>query len=44
MLKPFIQIYPVLPAKDEAERAALRPINFCRGYWIPALALRARPG
>jgi alkanesulfonate monooxygenase SsuD/methylene tetrahydromethanopterin reductase-like flavin-dependent oxidoreductase (luciferase family) len=27
MLKPLIQIYPVLPARDEAERAALRPIG-----------------
>jgi alkanesulfonate monooxygenase SsuD/methylene tetrahydromethanopterin reductase-like flavin-dependent oxidoreductase (luciferase family) len=27
MLKPVIQIYPVLPTKDEAERAALRPIG-----------------
>jgi alkanesulfonate monooxygenase SsuD/methylene tetrahydromethanopterin reductase-like flavin-dependent oxidoreductase (luciferase family) len=27
MLKPMIQIYPVLPAKDEAERERLRPIG-----------------
>ncbi|MFL6931731.1 MAG: LLM class flavin-dependent oxidoreductase [Xanthobacteraceae bacterium] len=27
MLKPVIQIYPVLPTKDEAERATLRPIG-----------------
>lgn len=27
MLKMLIQIYPVIPAKDEAERAALRPIG-----------------
>ncbi|HET9903924.1 MAG TPA: LLM class flavin-dependent oxidoreductase [Xanthobacteraceae bacterium] len=27
MLKPMIQLYPVLPTKDEAERAALRPVG-----------------
>jgi len=27
VLKPIIQIYPVIPARDEDERAALRPIG-----------------
>lgn len=27
MLKVILQLYPVIPAKDEAERAALRPIG-----------------
>ncbi len=27
MLKPLIQLYPVIPTKDEAERARLRPIG-----------------
>jgi len=27
MLKPIVEIYPVMPAKDEAEREALRPIG-----------------
>jgi hypothetical protein len=27
MLKPITIMYPVIPAKDEAERAALRPIG-----------------
>ena len=26
-LKPMTIIYPVMPAKDEAERAALRPTD-----------------
>ena len=27
MLKPIIQLYPVLATKDEAERVALRPVG-----------------
>jgi alkanesulfonate monooxygenase SsuD/methylene tetrahydromethanopterin reductase-like flavin-dependent oxidoreductase (luciferase family) len=27
MVKPILQLYPVIPAADEAERAALRPIG-----------------
>ncbi len=27
MIKPILQIYPVIPAADEAERAALRPLG-----------------
>jgi alkanesulfonate monooxygenase SsuD/methylene tetrahydromethanopterin reductase-like flavin-dependent oxidoreductase (luciferase family) len=27
MLKPILQIYPVVPARDEAEREALRPLG-----------------
>ena len=27
MLKPIMMMYPVIPARDEEERAALRPIG-----------------
>lgn len=27
MLKPIVEVYPVIPARDEAEREALRPIG-----------------
>ena len=31
MLKPIMVMYPVIPARDEEERAALRPIQLaCR--------------
>jgi hypothetical protein len=36
-LKPMTIIYPVLPAKDEAERAALRPIGRNRDIYNAAI-------
>lgn len=37
MLKPMTIIYPVMPAKDEAERAALRPIGRNRERYQAAM-------
>jgi alkanesulfonate monooxygenase SsuD/methylene tetrahydromethanopterin reductase-like flavin-dependent oxidoreductase (luciferase family) len=37
MLKPMTIIYPVMPAKDEAERAALRPIGRNRELYHAAI-------
>ena len=37
MLKPLIQLYPVLPTKDEAERAALRPVGRNRDLYQQTL-------
>jgi hypothetical protein len=36
-LKPMTIIYPVMPAKDEAERAALRPIGRNRDLYHAAI-------
>ncbi|HEX2939544.1 MAG TPA: hypothetical protein VHO91_00755 [Rhodopila sp.] len=36
-LKPLSIIYPVIPAKDEAERAALRPIGRNRDLYHEAI-------
>jgi hypothetical protein len=36
-LKPMTIIYPVLPAKDEADRAALRPIGRNRDLYQTAI-------
>ena len=36
-LKPMTVIYPVMPAKDEAERAALRPIGRNRDLYHAAI-------
>ena len=41
-LKPITVIYPVMPAKDEAERAALRPIGRNRAA-LPELRSTAPP-
>ena len=38
MLKPITISYPVLPAKDEAERAALRPIGRNRERYQAAIS------
>ena len=37
MLKPMTILYPVMPAKDEAERAALRPIGRNRELYHAAI-------
>jgi alkanesulfonate monooxygenase SsuD/methylene tetrahydromethanopterin reductase-like flavin-dependent oxidoreductase (luciferase family) len=37
MLKPMTILYPVMPAKDEAERAALRPIGRNRDLYQAAI-------
>ncbi len=37
MLKPIVLMYPVIPAKDEAERAALRPIGRHRDRYQEAI-------
>jgi alkanesulfonate monooxygenase SsuD/methylene tetrahydromethanopterin reductase-like flavin-dependent oxidoreductase (luciferase family) len=37
MLKPIVQIYPVLATKDEAERIALRPVGRNRDKYQEAL-------
>ena len=37
MLKPMTIIYPVMPAKDEAERAALRPVGRNRERYQAAM-------
>ncbi len=37
MLKPLTILYPVMPAKDEAERAALRPIGRNRDLYQHAI-------
>jgi len=37
MLKPMTILYPVMPAKDEAERAALRPIGRNRELYNAAI-------
>ena len=36
-LKPITVVYPVMPAKDEAERAALRPIGRNRELYQNAI-------
>lgn len=37
MLKPMTVVYPVMPARDEAERAALRPIGRNRDLYHEAI-------
>ena len=37
MLKPITVVYPVMPARDEAERAALRPIGRNRDLYHQAI-------
>ena len=37
MLKPMIQLYPVLPTKDEEERAKLRPVGRNRDLYQQTL-------
>jgi alkanesulfonate monooxygenase SsuD/methylene tetrahydromethanopterin reductase-like flavin-dependent oxidoreductase (luciferase family) len=37
MVKPIVQLYPVVPAADEAERAALRPLGRNRERYQQAL-------
>jgi alkanesulfonate monooxygenase SsuD/methylene tetrahydromethanopterin reductase-like flavin-dependent oxidoreductase (luciferase family) len=37
MLKPITVVYPVMPTKDEAERAALRPIGRNRDLYHQAI-------
>src|SRR5580700_8451151 len=37
MLKPIIIMYPVIPARDEEERAALRPIGRNRDRYQAAI-------
>ncbi|MDE2007434.1 MAG: LLM class flavin-dependent oxidoreductase, partial [Rhodospirillales bacterium] len=37
MLKPMTILYPVMPARDEAERAALRPIGRNRDLYQAAV-------